>query len=147
MELSVIVPFTLIAIGLAMIFIELIVGLDSLFDLTLSGTSLFFAGVIGLFFESWEAAIIASFILLISYWVLGRAYIHKLIKTNPRKTNSDKYLDKEVTIARVNDKGIAFAKLEGEEWRVETKSGSKLSEGDSVLIQDVKGVSLIVTKV
>ncbi len=147
MDLHIIVPLALIGIGLAMIFAELIIGLDSLFDLTLSGAALFFAGLIGFALRSWEISLIAAFILLILYWALGRAYIHKLIKTHPRRTNSDKLIGLKVKITRINESGVAFTKLEGEEWRVEPKAGFEMQVSDKVEITDVKGVSLIVKKV
>lgn len=141
LDLNLIIPVALVVIGLVMILVELFIGIDSLFDLTLSGTALFLAGGFGIVTLSWVIALIVAILFLMLYWALGRSYIHKIIKTHPRKTNKDKLIGVTTKVSRVNDeKGKAFIKLEGEEWLVNAENQLKI--GDKVEVTKVDGTIL-----
>ena len=141
MELNTLIPITLVILGFVLIIAELFIGLDSMFDLVLSGSALLISGATGFLAENWIVSMALTFILLITYWVLGRRYVHKMIKTHPHKTNSDKLLDRQTKISRVNEEKTSFyAKIDGEEWKVVSEASLKMNT--KVTVTKVNGAIL-----
>lgn len=141
MDFNTVIPIILVIVGFVLIIAELLIGLDSLFDLVLSGTALLIAGSVGYLVPSWPVSIVLALLLLVVYWFLGRNYVHKFIDTHPRKTNADRLVGQTSTVSRVRADGKAFfAKFGGEEWKIE--SDADLAEDLKVVVTTVKGAIL-----
>lgn len=144
LDVNLVLPILIVVFGLTMVIAELFIGIDSYFDLVLSGTALMIGGGIGIAAANAPIALICTLLLLVLYWLLGRKYVHKLIKTHPRKTNSDKLIGQIIQITRVNnDSGAVFGKIEGEEWRLQPNTSNlDLKPNDNVRVTKIVGAIL-----
>lgn len=136
----------LIVFGLVLIATELVVGVDSMFDLVLSGLSLMFAGIIaGLMGNSWEFGLVLSIVFLLSYWIIGRSFIKERLDVDHTRTNADGLLGKKAKIIRKTQSGKYIIKIDGEEWTCDSED--ELILGDNVVVVDNDGAILDVRKI
>lgn len=142
MQIDIILPSVLIVLGILLISAELVLGLDSLFDLALSGLALALGGLLGAIFSSWELAVLISIVGVVAYWLAARAYVHRIFKTRPHKMNTEKLVGEVVKISRESKDGSKhFIKLHGEEWLVDVAHRAKV--GDEIEITAVKGTKVV----
>lgn len=134
-----------IVIGLVLIILELLVGVDTGLDMVFIGTAFGLGGLITLAFHSWVWTAITSGIICVLYVILGRRYIHKRTAVPLAKTNIDTIIGKvgivEQDIERAND---GLVKIDHEKWRA--RAEEHISSGEEITVVDIKGVTLIVKK-
>ncbi len=130
--------YALITLGFLLIAAELLLGIDSLFDLVLSGISLILGGFLGLILDNNIAIGMAiSMILLIMYFVLFRSKVQKKLAVAHHHTNVDKLIDSETKIEKIMKNGKYVVKIDGEHWSASCES--KLEIGDKVKVIQVHG--------
>lgn len=136
------IALLLIIIGGLFIFTELIVGVETGFDLLLLGTSLLIGGVVG-FYTSDQVAAVTAGVLSLSYVVFGRKYIKNKMHTVTHTSNVDTLIGKTVVISKWDPNSkVGSTNLNGESWRV--VSHDELFINQEAVIQNVEGVSLVV---
>lgn len=144
MEILELINLGLLFLGAALIIIELFFGLESTFDLVLSGIAIFIGGLFGIIAGNlWFVGLIAAIILLILYWIAGRQFVHKQIHVDISHTNVDRLVGMEGKVKRITPKGFVVS-VEGEEWTAESTDELKID--DIIHIKATKGTILEVSK-
>ena len=87
---------------------------------------------------------IASMVLLIA----TRPFVKKMMKNTDTRTNTESLIGKTAVITKQTDSfgEGAQARVDGKYWTVRTDDGKELSEGETVTIERIEGVKLIVRK-
>ena len=78
-----------------------------------------------------------------------RPFVKKIVKFKKVSTNSDKNIGKTavVTIDIDNEQSTGQVKINGETWTARTTDNSKPKAGDTVMVDSIEGVKLMVTPV
>ncbi|HLL61031.1 MAG TPA: NfeD family protein [Candidatus Nitrosocosmicus sp.] len=136
--------YILIIIGFLAILVELILGVVTGFDLLLLGIAFIIGGLVGMGTDSFNIGLTVVFILSILYFLIGRKIIKKELALKTTKTSVDNLLLKQgIVVKKITPDKPGQIKVEGEIWRAE--SPNVISEGASVIIQSVNGVTLLVS--
>lgn len=134
-----------IAVGLALIILELLVGIDTGLDLVFIGTAFVLGGLITLTMDSWVWTAIVTGIICVLYVVIGRRYIHKRMAVAKEKTNIDTIIGRtgivQKDIDRSND---GLVKIGYEQWRARAEEDIK--EGEEITVTGISGATLTVKK-
>lgn len=127
-----------------MILAEILLGIDSLFDLVLSGSSLVVGGLVGIFTSSSVVGLAVSAILVVVYWALGRKFLHERLAVEPSVTNVDRIVGHSGTVVRTTKNGKFVVKVDGEEWTA--TASEQLQPNDNIIVNTVSGTVLEVSK-
>ncbi|MDY6835899.1 MAG: NfeD family protein [Chloroflexota bacterium] len=135
-----------ISVGLFLVLLELLLGVDTGLDLVAVGTALFIGGISTAFFESWIATAAVTSGICLLYLTLGRRYIHQNPEVGDEsKTNVDAIIGREgivlITIARDTP---GLVKVGNEDWRA--SANEECTVGEHIIVTGVSGVTLSVTK-
>lgn len=145
METLITLPQLFIISGLLLLFTELIIGLQSGFDLVLIGSILILSGIIGLLTGSASIMLIIASILSLAYILIGRNLIRQKITVITKKTNIDKLIGaKGIVIRSITPDTPGIIRLNDEDWRA--TSHDILYEKDKVEVISIEGVTLNVKK-
>jgi len=135
-----------IGIGLFLVLLELLLGVDTGLDLVAVGTALFIGGISTAYFESWIATAAVTSGICVLYLILGRRYIHQ----NPAvgaesKTNVDALIGREgIVLITVTKDTPGLVRVGNEDWRA--AADEECTVGEHIIITGVSGVTLSVTK-
>ena len=134
-----------ICIGLVLIILELLVGIDTGLDLVFIGTAFVLGGLITLSMESWGWTAIVTGIICALYVVIGRRYIHLRIAAKEAKTNIDTIIGKTGIVQKDIDRGqYGLVRVDSEQWRA--RSEAAIKEGETITVTGISGVTLTVKK-
>jgi len=132
-------------VGLLMVLLELIVGVETGFDLVFLGSAFILGGLVTWPFNSWVLTVIITTVICIAYVALGRRYVHRWKASGKSKTNIDAIIGRigvvVKDITKVND---GLVKVGNEQWRA--RAEDEIKEGDEIVVISVSGVTLIVEK-
>ncbi|HEY1409249.1 MAG TPA: NfeD family protein [Promineifilum sp.] len=144
--LDITLPQLLIVAGLLMLLAELVVGIDTGFDLVLIGSILIISGFAGVLFGSTPLALVLTVGLSVLYIAVGRKQIKQRISVvTTTKTNIDKLLGATGTVERpINPNSAGIVRVDDEHWRASAEE--VLYEGDPVVIESIEGVTVLVRK-
>ena len=92
MDQLVTIPQLFVIVGLLLVLAELLVGIQSGFDLLLIGSILIVSGFAGMLVDSTELMLVLATALSILYIAVGRKRIRQKITTVTKKTNIDKLI-------------------------------------------------------
>jgi membrane protein implicated in regulation of membrane protease activity len=144
-EISNYIPQIFVVIGLLMILAELVIGIQTGFDLLLIGSIMVISGFVGIFTGSELLMLLLAIGLSVLYMAVGRKRIRQKITTVTKKTNIDKLLGATATVERdINPDTAGLVRVDDERWRA--SAGEVLYEGDTVVIEGIEGVTVIVHK-
>jgi membrane protein implicated in regulation of membrane protease activity len=144
-EISNYIPQIFVVIGLLMILAELVIGIQTGFDLLLIGSIMVISGFVGIFTGSELLMLLLAIGLSMLYMAVGRKRIRQKITTVTKKTNIDKLLGATATVERdINPDTAGLVRVDDERWRA--SAGEVLYEGDTVVIEGIEGVTVIVHK-
>ncbi len=134
-----------IAIGMVLIILELLLGIDTGLDLVFIGTAFVLGGLITLAMQSWVWTAIVTGVICVIYVVLGRRYIHRRIATKEAKTNIDTITGKSGIVKQgIDSNKDGIVKVGYEEWRA--RSDEPIKEGEEITVTGISGVTLMVKK-
>ncbi|MFA5308603.1 MAG: NfeD family protein [Dehalococcoidales bacterium] len=134
-----------IGLGLVLIILELLLGVDTGLDLVFIGTALGLGGLITVAFHSWAWTAIAAGIICIIYVIIGRRYIHQRTAVPLSKTNIDTIIGKTGTVEQdIMPEKDGLVKVGNEEWRA--RSDTPINRGEVITVTGVTGVTLMVKK-
>ncbi len=135
----------LMVLGLVLIIFELLFGAISGFDIALIGLSLIIGGCAQYFGASWQLAIVISIVIILAYFVYFRRLARKKLLITTQKIGIDSLLGKTaIVIDPINRLRPGKVLLDGEVWRAVSKES--LKENSEVMVLEIEGVSLKVTK-
>jgi membrane protein implicated in regulation of membrane protease activity len=134
-----------IGIGLVMILLELIVGVETGLDLVFLGSAFIIGGLATLPFHSWLLTLILTLVICLVYVALGRRYIHRWTATRKEKTNIDTIVGKKgVVLQSIAPNDHGRVKVGNEEWRA--RAEERIDKDEEIVVTGVQGVTLTVVK-
>ncbi len=134
-----------IAIGLMMILLELIIGIETGLDLVFIGTAFILGGLITLPLHSWVWTAIATGVICVIYIVIGRRYVHKKMAVATERTNIDAIIGKTGIVQKdIDISNDGLVKIGMEQWRA--RSEEDIKKGEEIIVTSISGVTLIVKR-
>ncbi len=135
-----------VIIGLAFIILELLVGVDTGYDLVFLGSALIIGGLITWPFYSWIITLIVTAAICAVYVVLGRKYINRWRLTKEEKTNIDTIINKKgIVLRNISKNSFGLVKIDNEKWRA--RASEDIKPGEEVVVTGIKGVTITVEKI
>ena len=133
-------------VGLLFVLIELIVGVETGFDLVFIGSAFIIGGLATWPAHSWLVTVIITSIICVAYIVLGRRYVHRWTAVKTTKTNIDAIIGRQGIVLRSIARNVdGLVKVDNEQWRA--RAEEDINEGDEIVVTSVSGVTLIVEKI
>ena len=134
-----------VIVGLLLILLELIVGVETGLDLVFIGSAFILGGLATWPFHSWLLTLIITSVICIAYVALGRRYIHRWTAVKKAKTNIDAIIGRQGIVLKSIARNVdGLVKVGNEQWRARAEEDIK--EGDGIVVTSVSGVTLIVKK-
>ena len=134
-----------VILGLLLVLLELIVGVETGLDLVFIGSAFILGGLATLPFHSWLLTLIVTSIICIAYVALGRRYVHRWTAVSKARTNIDAIIGRRGIVLRSIARNVdGLVKVGNEQWRARAEEDIK--EGDEIVVTSVSGVTLIVEK-
>ena len=134
-----------VVIGLFMILLELIVGVQTGFDLVFLGSAFILGGLLTWPLHSWILTLIVTSAICIVYVALGRRYVHRLTAVRKSKTNIDTIVGRTgIVLQKIARNVDGRVKVGNEDWKA--KAAEDIEKGDEIVVSGVSGVTLIVEK-
>ena len=134
-----------IGLGLVLIILELIIGVDTGLDLVFIGTAFALGGLITISLNSWFWTVITSGIICVFYVIIGRRYIHKRTAVPLSHNNIDTIVGKTGIVEKDISLGKdGLVKVGNEQWRA--RSEALIGKGEVITVTGIKGVTLEVKK-
>jgi membrane protein implicated in regulation of membrane protease activity len=134
-----------IVVGLLLAALELVFGLDTSFDLVITGSAFILGGFLAWLFGAWLVAPIATIVTGVAYIALGRRYIKQMMGVPKEPTNVDAIIGRSgVALSRVSRAFNGRVRVGNEEWRA--RSAEEIETGEEIVVKAISGVTLVVEK-
>ena len=134
-----------VAIGLLMILLELIIGVETGFDLVFLGSAFILGGLVTWPLGSWIWTLIVTSAICAAYVALGRRYVHRWTVGQKSKTNIDVIVGRTgIVMQSIARNGDGRVKVGNEDWKA--RAAEDIEKGDEIVVNGVSGVTLIVEK-
>lgn len=138
-------PQIFIVIGLLLILLELVVGIETGLDMVLIGSVLLIAGFTGLLLGSIPIMLALAIGLSVLYIAVGRRQIRHRMSVTTSRTNVDRLIGATATVVRsIAPEKAGMVRMDDETWRA--TADEILYESDVVTVESVEGVTLRVRK-
>ena len=135
-----------VIVGLLLVLLELIVGVETGLDLVFIGSAFILGGLATLPFHSWLLTLIITIIICVAYVALGRRYVHRWTVVSKAKTNIDAIIGRKGIVLRSIARNIdGLVKVGNEQWRA--RAEEDIEKGEEIVVNSVSGVTLIVEKI
>ncbi len=134
-----------VIVGLLLVLLELISGVETGFDLVFIGSAFIISGLATWPAHSWLLTVIVTSLICIAYVALGRRYAHRWTAVSKAKTNIDAIIGRQGIVLKNIARNIdGRVKIGNERWRARAEEDIK--EGDEIIVISVSGNTLIVEK-
>lgn len=144
--LSFSLPQIFIILGLLAVLAELIVGIDTGFDLVIIGSIFILSGFLGNFFDNPMILLALVSVLSCLYFIFGRSLLRKKLISLTKHTNIDKLIGKTGLVIRaITPDTAGLVRVDDEDWRA--TSDKIIYDKQRVKITAIEGVTLIVNKI
>ncbi len=136
----------MVVLGFLMIGAELLIGIQTGFDLVLVGTIMVLSGAMGILVGSWQLGVGVAIVLSVVYVLYGRKLVKSKVIISTTHTNIDKLVgSKGVVVRSITPDTAGMVRVADEDWRATAEE--VIYEKERVVVQSVAGVSLIVKKI
>ena len=134
--------WSLIYLGLGLILLELIVGVQTGFDLVLIGAALIVGGLSGWITGSMQTAFIIAAVLSFAYLIFGRKFVKSRINHGvTHRVNTDALVGQTaIVVKEIKPHSPGQVKIKGEVWRAEGESA--IAVDSTVEVVGFEGVTL-----
>ena len=121
-----------VAGGLLMVLLELIVGVETGFDLVVLGSLLILSGLATSFVDSWWVTAVCACVLGLVYVVAGRKYVHRLRQWRTEiKTNIDTIIGESgYVIKAITSNTDGSVKIRNQVWRA--RAGENIGKDEEI---------------
>jgi len=134
-----------IGVGLLLVLMELIIGIETGLDLVFIGSAFILSGLITIALQTWAWTAVIAGVICIVYLVIGRRYIHKRMSFPAEKTNIDTIIGKTgVVLQDITRNNFGLVKIGMEQWRA--GSEEEIKEGEEIVVTGIRGATLLVKK-
>ncbi len=135
-----------VVIGLLMILLELIVGVETGYDLVFLGSAFMLGGLVTWPAHSWLLTVIVTSAISVGYVALGRRYVHRWTLVSTSKTNIDAIVGRQgIVLRNIARNADGLVKVGTEEWRA--RADEEINKGEEIVVTGVSGVTLVVDKI
>ncbi len=135
-----------VIIGLSLVLLELIVGVETGLDLVFIGSTFILGGLVTWPFHSWLLTVIVTSIICVAYVALGRRYVHRWTAASKAKTNIDAIIGRQGIVLKSVAKNVdGLVKIGYEQWR--GRAEEDIKQGDEIVVTGISGATLIVEKI
>ena len=135
-----------VIVGLLLVLLELIIGVDTGLDLVFIGSVFIIGGLATWVLHSWQLTVIVTSIICVAYVALGRRYVHRWTMVSKAKTNIDAIIGRQGIVLRDIARNIdGLVKIGNEQWRA--RAAEDIRKGDEIVVTSINGVTLIVEKI
>jgi len=135
-----------VIVGLLLVLLELILGVETGFDLVFIGSAFILGGLVTWPFHFWLLTVIVTSIICVAYVALGRRYVHRWTMVSKAKTNIDAIIGRQgIVLKSIAKSADGLVKVGNEQWKARAEEDIK--EGDEIVVTSVSGVTLIVEKI
>jgi membrane protein implicated in regulation of membrane protease activity len=146
MDISITIPQLFVIAGLLLLLAELLVGIQTGFDLVLIGSILIVSGFVGVLTDNTALMLLLATALSVFYIAYGRKRIREKITTVTKKTNIDKLVGSTGVVVRtITPDTAGLVRVNDEDWRA--SADEILYERDAITVQGIDGVTLMVQKI
>jgi membrane protein implicated in regulation of membrane protease activity len=134
-----------VIIGLLLVLLELVVGVETGLDLVFIGSAFVLGGLITWPSNSWVLSLIVTSLILVAYLVIGRRYVHRWTVVKGERTNIDAIVGRRGVVLKSIARNVdGRVRLGNERWRA--RAEEDIGEGDEIVVTNVTGSTLIVEK-
>ena len=134
-----------VGIGLFLVVLELILGVETGLDLVFVGSAFVLGGLISLPFQSWYLTLIITVVICIVYIFVLRHIIKQRLSVTKVKTNIDTITGKKgVVLKNISVNTTGRVRIGGEQWRATAEED--IAEGENIIVISLNGVTLTVEK-
>ena len=134
-----------IIVGLLLVLLELIIGVETGFDLVIIGSAFILGGLVAWPFHSWVLPLIVTSLICVIYVVIGRRYVHRWTAVKKVKTNIDAIIGREGIVLKNIARNVdGRVRVGSQRWRARAEEDIK--EGDEIVVTGISGSTLIVEK-
>ncbi len=134
-----------IVVGLLLVLLELIVGVETGLDLVFIGSAFILGGLITWPLQLWWWTVIITSVICIAYIAIGRRYIHRWTAVKKAKTNIDAIIGRTGIVTQSIAKNFdGRVRVGNEQWRA--RAEEDIGKGDEIVVTSVSGATLIVEK-
>ena len=134
-----------IIVGLLLVLLELIVGVETGFNLVIIGSAFILGGLVAWPFHSWVLPLIVTSLICVIYVVIGRRYVHRWTVVKKVKTNIDAIIGREGIVLKNIARNVdGRVRVGSQRWRARAEEDIK--EGDEIVVTGISGSTLIVEK-
>jgi len=137
----------LIFVGAGLLFalLELVLGVETGFDLVVIGSAFILGGLATWPFQSWLLTVIVTTVICAAYLAIGRRYVHGWTAVRKEKSNIDAIIGREgIVLKSIAKYADGQVKIDNQQWRARAEEDIK--EGDEIVVTSVSGATLIVEK-
>ena len=135
-----------IAVGLVLILMELLLGIETGLDMVFIGSAFVLGGLITITLHSWVWTAVTSGVICVIYVFAGRRYIHSRVAVKTERTNIDTIIGKRGFVQQdISQEKYGLVKIGMEDWRA--KADEDIKKGEEITVTDVSGVTLNVKRV
>jgi len=135
-----------VGVGLLLVLLEIVLGVETGFDLVVVGSVFILGGLVTWPFHSWLLTVIVVVVLCVAYMALGRRYVHRWTQVKQERTNIDAIIGKRgIVLQSITTNVEGRVRVGYEEWRA--RAEEDISEGEEIVVNGVSGVTLIVEKI
>ncbi|MFC2004642.1 NfeD family protein [Chloroflexota bacterium] len=134
-----------IGVGLLLVLLELIIGVETGLDLVFIGSAFILGGLVSWPFNSWLVTLIVTIAFCIAYVFLVRSYVRSRLAISKVKTNIDAIIGQKGIVLKSIARNVdGRVRVGSERWRARAEEDIK--EGDEIVVISVSGATLIVEK-
>jgi len=135
-----------VIIGLVMVLLELVIGVETTgFDLVFLGSAFVLGGLVTWPAHSWVVTIVVTSVICIAYIAIGRRYVHRWAAVRKSRTNIDAIMGRTGIVLRsISRNADGRVKVGSEDWKA--RATEDIEEGAEIVVTDVTGATLIVEK-
>jgi membrane protein implicated in regulation of membrane protease activity len=134
-----------VGVGLFLMILELILGIDTGLDMVFIGTALVLGGLVTLALRSWVWTAVVSGVICLAYVFAGRRYIHRRTAVAASKTNIDVIIGKSGVVQQeIKRDADGLVRVGNEQWRA--RSDEDIKAGEEIIVTGITGVTLSVRK-
>lgn len=134
-----------IALGLLLILLELIIGVETGLDLVFLGSAFILGGLMTWPAHSWILTLVVTSVICAAYIFVGRRYVHRWAAVRKSKTNIDAIVGRTGIVLQSISRNIdGRVKVGNEDWKA--RATEDIDEGIEIVVTGVSGATLIVEK-
>ncbi len=125
--------------------VELIIGVETGYDLVFIGSAFIIGGLVAWPSHSWLLTVIVTSAISVAYVAIGRKYVHRWTLVGEAKTNIDAIIGRQGIVLRSIARNVdGRVKVGNEQWKARAEEDIK--KGDEIVVTSVSGVTLSVNK-